>query len=107
MNKQIGQSQEANLLYEIIQRLDRLIKLSGNSVNGVYGNSVIATLSDSTDLVNPGYIQPRLLAGNIKVTDMGGNISTLAFDQKEVSLFKVKRVWSTGTTANMGIVVLY
>ena len=80
---------------------------AGVSDTGVYTGCIPAVLSDTVDLVNPGFIQPRLLAGNIKVTDVAGNVSTLAFDAKEVSLFKVARVWSTGTTANMGIVVIY
>ena len=74
---------------------------------GVCNGCIDAVLSDTVDLVHPGYIQPRLLAGNIKFTDVNGNVSTLAFDQKEISPFRVKRVWSTGTTAAMGIVVLY
>jgi len=68
---------------------------------------VAAALSDTVDLAHPGYIQPRLLAGNVKVTDVNGNDSTLAFDLKEISAFRVKRVWLTGTTADMGIVVIY
>ena len=74
---------------------------------GVCDGCVAAALSDTVDLAHPGYIQPRLLPGNIKVTDVNGNVITLAFDAKEISLFRVKRVWSTGTTANMGIVVIY
>ena len=78
-----------------------------NSNKGVCNGCIPAGLSDTVDLAHPGYIRPTFLAGNIKVTDVYGNISTLAFDLKEVSLFRVKRVWSTGTTANMGIVVIY
>jgi len=73
----------------------------------VCNGCVTAILSDTVDLAHPGYIQPRLLAGNIKVTDVNGNVSTLAFELKEISLFRVKRVWSTGTTANMGILIVY
>lgn len=80
---------------------------AGANDNGVYTGCVAAALSDTVDLAHPGFIQPRLLPGNIKVTDVAGNVSTLAFDAKEVSLFKVARVWSTGTTADMGIVVIY
>lgn len=84
------------------------VDATGNAQNvGVCNGCVAAALSDTVDLLHPGYIQPRLLAGNIKVTDVNGNVSTLAFDAKEVSLFRVKRVWLTGTTADMGIVVLY
>ena len=86
----------------------QIVDAGGKPFNvGVCNGCVDATLSDTVDLANPGYIQPRLLAGNIKVTDVNGNVSTLAFDAKEVSLFRVKRVWSAGTTPNMGIVVLY
>ena len=78
-----------------------------DATGAVCNGCVPAVLSDTVDLAKPGYIQPRLLAGNIKVTDVNGNVSTLAFDAKEISAFRVKRVWSTGTTADMGIVVLY
>lgn len=74
---------------------------------GVCNSCVPAVLSDTVDLAQAGYIQPRLLAGSIKVTDVAGNESTLAFDLKETSLFRVRRVWNSGTTADMGIVVLY
>jgi len=85
-----------------------LIDTSGLQFNvGVCNGVNQAVLSDTVDLVNYGYIQPRLLAGNIKVTDVNNNVNTLAFDQKEISLFRVKRIWVTGTTANMGIVVYY
>ena len=74
---------------------------------GVCNGCIAAVLSETVDLSHPGFIQPRLLEGNIKVTDENGNVSTLAFDKKEISAFRVKRVWVTGTTANMGIVVIY
>lgn len=77
------------------------------ATSGACNGCVAASLSDSVNLTNPGWIQPRLLAGTIKVTDMNDNVSSLVFELKEVSLFRVKRVWSTGTTADMGIVVLY
>jgi len=83
------------------------LKKVWNLDNGVEGGCVDAVLSDTVDLVNPGYFEPRLLAGNIKFTDMFGNVGTLAFDQKELSRFKVRRIWSTGTTANMGIKIYY
>jgi len=74
---------------------------------GVAGGCVDAVLSDTVDLAHPGYFEPRLLAGNIKVTDMYDNVSTLAFDLKELSRFKAKRIWLTGTTADMGIKIYY
>lgn len=64
-----------------------------------------AVLSDTVDLDSYGWIQPTLLAGTIKYTTVAGNVRTKAFDLKEVSLVKVRRIWLTGTTANMGIVV--
>lgn len=64
-----------------------------------------AELSDTVDLDSYGWIQPTLLAGTIKYTTVAGNVRTKAFDLKEVSLVKVRRIWLTGTTANMGIVV--
>ena len=66
-----------------------------------------AVLSDTVDLVHPGWIRPMLLAGNIKYTTVKGEIRTNAFDLKECSLVQVARVWLTGTTAGMGIVVYY
>lgn len=84
------------------------VDVNGDPFNaGVCNGCIAATLSDVNDLSYPGYIQPRLLAGDIKVTDVNGNVSVLSFDLKEISLFRVKKVWSTGTTADMGIVVLY
>jgi len=64
-----------------------------------------AVLSDTVDFVTPGWIRPMLLAGTIKYTTAKGDVRTNAFDLKETSLVKVKRVWLTGTTAAMGIVV--
>lgn len=66
-----------------------------------------AVLSDTVDLVNPGWIRPMLLPGTIKYTTVKGEVRTAAFDQKETSLVQVSRVWLTGTTAGMGIVVYY
>ena len=66
-----------------------------------------AVLSDTVDLVRPGWIRPMTLAGNIKYTTVKGEVRTAAFDLKECSLVQVARVWLTGTTAGMGIVVYY
>jgi len=74
---------------------------------GVAGGEYNAILSDTVDLTHVGWIQPTLLAGTIKYTTEYGEVMTRDFDLKEVSLFRVKRVWSTGTTPAMGIVVIY
>lgn len=86
----------------------KLVDNTGNQFNvGVCNGCVAATLSDSVDLTQSGYIQPRLLAGDIKFTDVNDNVDTLTFELKEISPFRVKRVWSSGTTSNMGIYIYY
>lgn len=84
--------------------MDKLINITSS---GICDSCADAVLSDTEDLLNFGWIQPRLLGGNIKVTDVSGVTRTLVFDAKETSLMRVKRVWSTGTTASMGIVVYF
>jgi len=66
-----------------------------------------AVLSDTVDLANFGWIRPELLAGTIKYTTVNGDVKTKAFDLKELSLVRVRKVWLTGTTADMGIVVYF
>lgn len=73
--------------------------------SGIATREEAAVLSDTVDLLNYGWIQPTLLAGTIKYTTEAGNVTTRDFDLKEVSLVRVRRIWLTGTTANMGIVV--
>ncbi len=86
----------------------KIIDNTGNQFNvGVCNGCVAAQLSDTVDLTQSGYIQPRALAGDIKVTDVNDNVNTLTFELKEISPFRVKRVWSSGTTANMDIYVYY
>ena len=86
----------------------QIVDASGAQFNaGVCNGCVVAALSDTVDLTHPGYIQPRLLTGTVVVTDVNGNDSTIILDLKETTLFRVKRVKSTGTTASMGIVVYY
>ena len=74
---------------------------------GIGTGEYTAALSDTEDLPTPGWIRPMLLAGTIKYTTERGEVRTNPFDLKETSLVRVKRVWSTGTTADMGIVVIY
>ena len=74
---------------------------------GVVLGEYDAVLSDTVDLVQPGWIRPMLLAGTIKYTTVKGEVRTAAFDQKETSLVQVSRVWLTGTDVNLGIVVYY
>lgn len=75
--------------------------------NDIANGEYTATLSDTVDLANPGWIQPILLAGTIKYVTVNGEVRTKAFDLNETSLVRVKQVWLTGTTADMGIVVYY
>jgi len=75
--------------------------------SGVILGEYDAVLSDTVDLAHPGWIRPMLLAGTIKYTTVKGEVRTAAFDQKECSFVQVARVWLTGTTAGMGIVVYY
>jgi hypothetical protein len=88
---------------EITGQLNRLNKRHFGVCDGIN----TAVLSDTVDLINPGWIQPRTTAGDIVVMDMHGNTVTLTFELNEVSLFRVKRILLTGTTASMGIVVYY
>lgn len=86
----------------------QIVDQNGDQFNaGVCNASILANISDTVDLLHPGYIQPRLLGGTVVVTDMDNNDSTLELDLKECTLFIVKRVKSTGTTPNMGIRVYY
>lgn len=66
-------------------------------MNGVCSGCEVAVLSDTEDLPHPGFIQPRTAGGDIKVNDMYGNTVTLTFASKEVSLFRVSRVWENVT----------
>lgn len=85
-----------------------LAALSSSSKTGVATGEYTAVLSDTEDLPIYGWIRPMLLAGNIKyVTEKGEVRGPYAFDLKEASLVRVRRVWLTGTTADMGIVVIY
>jgi len=88
---------------ELSSLVARLLKQD----TGVETGCQDAVLSDTIDLVNPGYFEPRLIGGNIKYTDFHGNVGTLVFDAKELSRFKAKRIWLTGTTADMGIKIYY
>jgi len=75
---------------------------------GIGAGEYTAVLSNDDDLPTPGWIRPMLLAGDIKYTTERGEVrGPYAFDLKETSLVRVKRVWLTGTTADMGIVVIY
>lgn len=61
--------------------------------------AALVTPSDSTDLTTPAYIRVGT-SGNIKITTLGGDTLLLTNIQAgEVLPAKVKRVWSTTTTA--------
>lgn len=66
-----------------------------------------AVLSNTVELAHFGWIRPTLLAGTIKYVTANGEVRTKAFDLNETSLVRVRQVWLTGTTADMGIVVYY
>jgi len=75
--------------------------------SGIARGEFDAVLSDTVELAHVGWIQPRLAGGTIKYVTEYGETVTRVFDQKEISLVKVKQVFSTGTTANLGITVFY
>lgn len=92
----------------VVDRNDLITKLSTDffyKKDGIARDEQDAVLSDEDDLENLGWIQPTLLAGTIKYTTEKGNVRIRQFDLKETSLVKVRRVWLTGTTVGMGIIV--
>jgi hypothetical protein len=103
-SQEIGQDPATKLLWYINENIAELGALA---IKGVASGVGAVIPSDTEDLVNPGWIQPRISAGAITVTDMYGNVVTLDMDQKEVSLFRVRKVWSSGTDSNLGIFVYY
>lgn len=73
---------------------------------GVCDATEPAVLSNTADLANPGYFEVTG-AGNVKFDPIEGPAGqTRAFDAKECSKFRVKRIYSTGTSAT-GIVIYY
>ena len=79
----------------------------GNKSTGIARGEFTAVLSDTEELAHVGWIQPRLAGGTIKYVTEYGETLTRVFDQKEVSLVKVKQIFLTGTTADLGITVFY
>lgn len=75
--------------------------------DGIIRGEFDAVLSDTEELTFAGWIQPRLAGGTIKYVTERGETLTRVFDQKEISLVKVRQVFSTGTTAGLGITVFY
>lgn len=70
-------------------------------------NAVGVTPDDATDLIG----SPRAIyvggAGSLKVTLLGGSVVILAaVNEGVIYPIRVKRVWSTGTTAT-GLIVLF
>lgn len=84
-----------------------LAELISSAKTGIGTGEYTAVLSNDDDLPIYGWIRPMTLAGDIKYTTEKGEIRTNAFDLKETSLVRVSRIWETGTTAGMGIVVIY
>ena len=91
-----------NTTSELIAALAQLFKPSV----GVCDGYLPVTPSDDNDLAHPGFIECLTASGNIKFTDVNGNTNTKAFELNDTSKFRVKRVFSTDTTAT-GIVVYY
>jgi len=73
--------------------------------SGIVTGKKNAVLSDTVELVQFGWIRPILLAGTIKYVTEDGDLRVDTFDLKETSLERVRQIYLTGTTANMGIVV--
>lgn len=66
---------------------------------GLCNAGVLIEPSNTVNLVKPSFIQVRGNAGDVKVTDVEGNVTVLHMDAKEATLHRVIRVWLTGTTA--------
>jgi len=60
---------------------------------------VLAAKSDTVNLAREGYVIVLGAAGDVKVLTSEENIVTLPLLPKEVIPLRVKRVFSTGTTA--------
>ena len=78
-----------------------------SELTGIANGEYAATLSDTVDLAHSGWFQPTLLDGTVKYTTVNGDVVTRDYVVGETSLVRVKRIWSTGTTADMGIKVYY
>lgn len=74
-------------------------------VTGVTGGCLPAVLSETVDLVNPGWIMAETSGGTVVISDMLGNKTTHHLDVKQLFPTRVKRVWLSGTTVGMGIFV--
>ena len=74
--------------------------------NGVCNGTDDVTPSNTLDLPNPGYFSVTG-AGNVKFDPIIGSAGqTRAFASGEVSKFRAKRIYATGTTAT-GILIYY
>lgn len=79
-------------------------KITAYPINAI---SVDALKSDSADLPIYMTVQVKGAAGNVKFTPAGGGTAlTLALALGETVQCRVKRVWSTGTTAT-GLIGYY
>ena len=79
-----------------------------NDINDAVCNSCVAvTPSNTEDLANYAFIQVRGNAGNVKVLPaIGDTPITLAMEAKEMTWFRVRRVYAPDTTATT-IVAMY
>lgn len=79
---------------------------AGIEKTGVCNGTDAVTPSNTVDLTTPGYFEVTV-AGNVKFDPyVGAAGQTRAYDAKECSKFRVKRIYATGTTAT-GIVIYY
>lgn len=87
-------------------------KLAGREPHplGPYAAAVVPTVSDTVD--DPAGVSQAIVCtgagGNIKIDLVGGQTITLAIVAGWANLqrLRIKRVWSTGTTAT-GLLLLY
>lgn len=79
----------------------QVVDVSGNNIEFGVATGCIAVTPHNTNLLpHIGWFEVRGNAGNVAFVDEDGNPSlVLAFDQKELSKFRVKQILATGTTA--------
>jgi hypothetical protein len=81
--------------------------LLGEGLTSPYDNAAEVTPSDTVDLT---YVTRALwcaVAGNLKVTLLGGDTVTIDHGVHTLLTIRATRVWSTGTVATPKIVALW
>ena len=82
----------------------------GKEKTGVCNGTDVAALSDTVNLVNPGYFEVTGNAGDIKFDAVEGAAGQKrAFEKGVVSRFRVKKIYAAGagSTTATGIVIYY